>query len=847
MAKNNSKKDPSIEDLEEQIKLIQEKLKDYDYKQESKIAYENLMYESKQRFCTQGQVWDKALGKCVPKDTSAPKVYAGPDVTVFIGTTVTLAGSATDNDNNIKKMSWTQTGGKTVQLTPSADGTTAKFTAQHEGVYNFTFTAIDTDGLSGSDSINVVSLKQVPTGSFKVNAGQDRTVKVQSFPTVIQLAGKITGNTSILNFGWTGLPSIPKSLTPQVVIPAAGNYDVVLSATSVKGDTESDTVKITAEKTTVEPPKCPPGQKYDEILKKCVPDVPLPCPPGQHRNEQGICVPDNTGNDIDPFGMKILLKPTGKKVAMEEGTDHRNGKRYNVNHKFHNYIMQGYYKLGQGQDAINHKGDGPNHGGCSDSKICLWYEFHVDLPDGKFSLQYENPHPDNHNVPDNKLEHVKTIGKLSAGKWIGWATAYYWGKDGFRHMKAYIDPNPFPNNDPTQKPNNSWIEGIYAVERGQICSTIKHPRNLQEVIDHDAGFESEIRMNNGTNGDTQMKNAFVFEITAPDVDQPPPPPPDDSVDAKFPELLAKAQIGSTFVLDGSQSTGNITNWKIEQVEGPTVTLVNNPKKYSKQFVMPNAKVQFTLTVSNATKSNSDTITVNPVTDLPPPPTGDLLWDSNIHGKWNNGVKRTVTDTEGNQNPDGKGYHTAASGNPELIVDGNGVAHLKADAGHGRIYVKALNYNARLEFDYMFEDTNIDNISFKLRSRHGEGSDCQNRFGGFGGAIGRADGEIDFQTESCHNNHENKIAAPIPAHTVGKWYRAAISVWDAPDKKHVNLKAEIDYKDGNGFKQVLIGKHDNPQSYYVDEATFMKSSYFWLRINNEKTGQVAFKDVKLTKI
>ena len=30
--------------------------------------------------------------------------------------------------------------------------------------------------------------------------------------------------------------------------------------------------------------------------------------------------------------------------------------------------MQGYYKLGQGQDAINHKGDGPNHGGCSVKK-----------------------------------------------------------------------------------------------------------------------------------------------------------------------------------------------------------------------------------------------------------------------------------------------------------------------------------------------------------------------------------------------------------------------------------------------------------------------------------------------
>ena len=32
------------------------------------------------------------------------------------------------------------------------------------------------------------------------------------------------------------------------------------------------------------------------------------------------------------------------------------------------------------------------------------------------------------------------------------------------------------------------------------------------VIDHEAGLESEIRMNNGTNHDTEMKNAWVFEL-----------------------------------------------------------------------------------------------------------------------------------------------------------------------------------------------------------------------------------------------------------------------------------------------------------------------------------------------
>jgi hypothetical protein len=242
------------------------------------------------------------------------------------------------------------------------------------------------------------------------------------------------------------------------------------------------------------------------------------------------------------------------------------------------------------------------------------------------------------------------------------------------------------------------------------------------------------------------------------------------------------------------------------------------------------------------------ILLKPSILIPPVPGGDVLWDSNIHGKWNNGQKRTVDDKEGDQSPDGKGFYTAASGNPRLIIDGDGMAHLEADAGHGRIYIKAKNYNARLEADFMFEDENIDNLSLKLRTRHQEGGDCKNRFGGFGASIDRTGTETGFKTEKCHNIHENSIDGNLPAPIQGKkWHRFAFSCYDSPDKKQVNMKMEIDYKDGQGFKTALTGKHSNPPADYIDEATFMKESYIWLRVNNEETGRVAFKDVKLIKI
>src|SRR5215212_6053486 len=47
---------------------------------------------------------------------------------------------------------------------------------------------------------------------------------------------------------------------------------------------------------------------------------------------------------IDANGMKMIYRTTGKKVAM--GTNnHRNGTRYNGNHKFTNYLIQGYFKI----------------------------------------------------------------------------------------------------------------------------------------------------------------------------------------------------------------------------------------------------------------------------------------------------------------------------------------------------------------------------------------------------------------------------------------------------------------------------------------------------------------------
>jgi hypothetical protein len=173
--------------------------------------------------------------------------------------------------------------------------------------------------------------------------------------------------------------------------------------------------------------------------------------------------------------------------------------------------------------------------------------------------------------------------------------------------------------------------------------------------------------------------------------------------------------------------------------------------------------------------------------------------------------------------------------------------LEADSGHGRVYIKATNFNSRLESDFMFEDTNIDNSTWRLRSRHNMGGDCSNRFGGFGFTVERT--QFGGKTESCHNEHENSLPdKKLPTAIKEKqWVRIRCDCKNSPDNKEVLMSMAIDYKDGKGFQTVWEGKHSSPQAFYMDEKLYAEESYIWLRINNGKTGRVAFKDLLLTKL
>ena len=209
----------------------------------------------------------------------------------------------------------------------------------------------------------------------------------------------------------------------------------------------------------------------------------------------------------------------------------------------------------------------------------------------------------------------------------------------------------------------------------------------------------------------------------------------------------------------------------------------------------------------------------PSSVAPPPPSGQVLYDSSKG--WT-------------------GVTTAASGSPKWTTEAGGIGKLSCGSGHCRVYIAVKNHNARMEGEYMYSGA-VDNLSLRLRSRHQEGGACENRFGGYGAAIQKS-GEVEFQTESCHNEHENSISGQqSPAPQAGKWYKFAFSCYDSPDKKSTNFKLDID------GKTVLTGKHPSPKPYFQDEALHMKNSYIWLRSNNSGNGSISFRNFRVTKI
>ncbi len=188
--------------------------------------------------------------------------------------------------------------------------------------------------------------------------------------------------------------------------------------------------------------------------------------------------------------------------------------------------------------------------------------------------------------------------------------------------------------------------------------------------------------------------------------------------------------------------------------------------------------------------------------IPPPTTTGLIYDSHIDSKLHDGKVRTISQ-EGNIAGCGKGAECRASGSPKIVVNADGTFTLVTGSG------------------------TIDNLSLKIRSRHNEGGDGPNRFGGYGFAVSRTG--WDAKREIYHNVHDQSSSGSHATISNGEWFKTEFSVKDESGKVH-----EIGLV--NGVK--CMDKYDsNPEAYMLDQASFAGRSYFWLRGNNSDNGRI----------
>jgi hypothetical protein len=236
-----------------------------------------------------------------------------------------------------------------------------------------------------------------------------------------------------------------------------------------------------------------------------------------------------------------------------------------------------------------------------------------------------------------------------------------------------------------------------------------------------------------------------------------------------------------------------------------------------------------------------------VPDVVLPPSGDVLWDSNTNGHWNNGHNRVITSAH-QFDPDDPTTEVAAGSRLDrrFEVKGDGTALLSG--ARARIYTHVNNYAAQMEVTFVMNST-LDNLSLRLRSRHNESDPYENRFGGFGCSI--AHGTFKVQRENFHNDHTTiKNDTSLPRNLENdKSYTVRFSVFDDANKKVVH-KIEIDY-DGNGtFTPIITINDNNPLAYMVDRSRYEGSgdkSYIWVRTNGSSPRSVELKRLIIRKI
>ncbi|MCH9693210.1 MAG: FG-GAP-like repeat-containing protein [Gammaproteobacteria bacterium] len=179
-----------------------------------------------------------------------PAADAGPDQTIDASSFVALDGTgSSDSDGVIAAYAWAQTGGINVTLSSTQSASPTFTSPSSGGTLTFELTVTDNQGLTDSDTVQVVVTP--PPVPPTANAGADRTVVAndivsldgsQSFDPDGSIAEYVWGQTSGVSVNL----SDPQFASPSFTAPPVGDsLTFNLTVTDNDGLTDVDIVEIT--------------------------------------------------------------------------------------------------------------------------------------------------------------------------------------------------------------------------------------------------------------------------------------------------------------------------------------------------------------------------------------------------------------------------------------------------------------------------------------------------------------------------------------------------------------------------------------------------------------------------
>lgn len=406
------------------------------------------------------------------------------------------------------------------------------------------------------------------------------------------------------------------------------------------------------------------------------------------------------------------------------------------------------------------------------------------------------------------------------------------------------------------------------------------PSNLMQVISIQEG-QFFISVNNTQGYDISFGHQCEGQIKAGEIKTclitvndkgttppPPPPPPPGDIDAKFAELIKRANPNETVILDGSGSTGTITSWSIVQTDGqPSVVLENAPttKPFSKQFIMPDTEdtLKFTLTARNdqTGKQDTDTMTVSKTLTPPPPPPppGDFpVPNVNWFYDSKNTLSQDMTLKSSTTHPQDRVLLSSGASGVSSHPIKNGWLEVQSGGGNGRVYwnyhevpqfsqLPTAGFNTAMTGTFMFKP-GIDNLSIK-DGNHGTNGwvlDGKVVFGGFGLAFHRTN--VESKAEYWHNRQGSGLTVSYPNGLQlvdNKEYKFFLTLVTDRAKQEVVLNAWLDFGDGKGWIQVMKDRkwgqsgwspgsvpNGEDKADILKGPSFIKKHHIWTRANGD---------------